>query len=107
MQSFEVGRVIRNPPRKPCGSVLEVAPKTANRAWPDCSQAEFFKQLLDGQTVMCGHRFEDTADQRAGFERFVIGHRDMMDAPAPRLRYRVKTFFLRGHGSGTLALLCV
>ena len=46
--------------------------------WSRRLQAELGDQLLDGEPVVRGDRFEHAAKQRSGLQRPVIGHRDVM-----------------------------
>jgi len=41
-------------------------------------QIEYGEQFLDGEFVMGGHGFQDTAQQGAGFQRAMIWNRDMV-----------------------------
>lgn len=41
-------------------------------------QLQFGEQLLDAEFVVCGHRFQDAAEQGSCFERAIIRDRDMV-----------------------------
>ena len=43
-------------------------------------QFQSFEQLLNGEIVVGGHRFEHAAEQGSGFQRAVVWNRDVVHA---------------------------